>query len=227
MKLNLNNLDYFENLPFREGRKSYLTNKFGNLYNLDKFDHPRYRSDKNDRCGVKLSRIIKKYLGKSFDDAFSEYCKQVEVYEQKDFFEEFNSNYGGKPFYIVDENGNIQFNPDSNYILNGNCWKRKITNKKPIIFRSLNYEEGYYGVKERQYFSISEYNKQHRFNEPNGCYIYCVINGFEKQFESKNDREFIRLTKEKHKQIKLHGKRLKKYFRNKEYCLKFIKPETL
>lgn len=46
--------------------------------------------------------------------------------------------------------------------------------------------------------------------EPESCYIRCIINGFEKQFESEKDREYIRLTKEKNKQKKLLEKRRKK-----------------
>lgn len=211
MKLNINDPDYNDSLPSKQGRKSYLTEKFGDLYNLIRFDHPWYRSNKNDLPYVKANRILKKYLGKSFSKAFSEYCKQVEIYEQNEFLENFKNKYGNEPYYIIDKNGNIQFNPNSNFILNGNSWKRKInSNKKPIIFRSINYQEGYYGVREKQFFTESEYYRNFKYIQPESCYIRCVVNGFEKQFESEKDREYIRLTKEKNKQKKLLEKRRKK-----------------
>lgn len=100
-------LEKLDKLPKRQGRKAYLTEKYGDLYNLDKFDHTWVRSDRGDLPCVKAQRIISKYIGKSFDEAFSKYCKQVEIYEQKEFLDYFNT-YKWRGDYFVDDNGNIQ-----------------------------------------------------------------------------------------------------------------------
>lgn len=54
---------------------------------------------------VHVKRIIKLYLGKSFDEAFSRYCKLVPKYQQKVFLKEFDGKY---PDCYIDNDGNIQ-----------------------------------------------------------------------------------------------------------------------
>ena len=62
----------------------------------------------------RIERILENNVGKSFDGAFSYYCRKSPKYQQKLFGETINRNWSrrwGKD-YIVDENGLIQGNPD-------------------------------------------------------------------------------------------------------------------
>lgn len=131
-------MDILENLPFKESRKDYLTRKYGDMWNLDKFDHRWERSNKNYYDWFKANNVIKKYLGKSFNEAFSYYCKLVPQYEQSTFLGKFNLGrhkyfyHYYIPDYIIDDDGNIQINPKSKL------------NRKPIyVFRSFDYEYAY------------------------------------------------------------------------------------
>lgn len=83
------NLEKLEELPKKESRKEYITRKYGDMWDLRRFDHPWYRSDKNDDPQVIAKRVIKKYLGKSFDDAFSYYCTLVKKHEHDEFLYEY------------------------------------------------------------------------------------------------------------------------------------------
>ena len=85
----LNILDDNENLPFKASRKEYITEKYGDMWNFHKFDHPWYRSDKTKSPWFILDNVIKKFKGDSFDNAFSYYCKLVKREDQKLFIEYF------------------------------------------------------------------------------------------------------------------------------------------
>ena len=78
----MHKLDELEKLPKRESRKAYLTRKYGDMWDLPRFDHPWYRSNKSDLAYVKAQRVIKKFFGKSFNKAFSYYCKLVQINEK-------------------------------------------------------------------------------------------------------------------------------------------------
>ena len=133
---NLKNNTKLELLPFRESRNAYLTRIYSNMWNLDKFDHTWIRSEKTDCYWTKIDHTIKRYIGKSFDRAFRNYCSKVELFEQEYFLNEFEKQYrydGGYVNYcryIVDENGNIQYNPN----------KRKPKPTKSITFYSFDYK---------------------------------------------------------------------------------------
>ncbi len=103
-----------DELPFKEGRKAYLTRKHGSLYNI--FDyHENSRQKLNP--WVLSERVISKFLGKSFDDAYSYYCKLIPnwdaIYFKKSFKEDFIEyaqmrRYSNFAKYYIDEQGNIQ-----------------------------------------------------------------------------------------------------------------------
>ena len=120
----LNILNDNENLPFKASRKEYITNKFGDMWNIHKFDHPWERSDKTKSPWFILDNVIKKFKGDTYDNAFSYYCKLVPYYEQRRFHEYFypylHPKYG-KDFILV-----------NNIITeNNNAWnKRRKRNKK-------------------------------------------------------------------------------------------------
>ena len=85
----LNILNDNENLPFKASRKEYLTEKYGDMWNIHKFDHPWYRSNKTKSPYFILDNAIKKFRGDSFDNAFSYYCKFVKREDQELFIEYF------------------------------------------------------------------------------------------------------------------------------------------
>lgn len=99
-------LDLEKDLPFREGRKAYLTRTVGTLYDLRLYRRPSDSS--KDPYHIK-KRVLKKYLGKSVDDAFSHYCKLVKKEDQHIFLDEFRPRRWYSYSYIVDSNKNIQY----------------------------------------------------------------------------------------------------------------------
>ena len=121
---NLENSGKLDNLPFKASRKEYITEKYGDMWNIHKFDHPWERSDKTKSPWFILDNVIKKFKRDTYDNAFSYYCKLVPYYEQRRFHEYFypylHPKYG-KDFILV-----------NNIITeNGNAWsKRRKHNKK-------------------------------------------------------------------------------------------------
>lgn len=195
---NIEKLEQFEDAPIRMSRKEYVINRYGDMWDLRRFDHPWYRSDKTDTHWFKLGKIFKKFLGKSVDKAYSEYCKLVRFEEKEYFWKEFEGTRWHGADYLIDSNKNIQLNP--------NRYKRP---KKPVVFRSFDYKEDYYNPKTGE-IGIKGY-----YWTPN--VIYVVVQGYEKTFESKKDPEFIRLMAEKKKLIRLNNKYLKKLSKEKQY----------
>jgi hypothetical protein len=99
-------LEKLENLPNRESRWQYLTRKYGNIYNI--LDYRRY-----DKCKApwKIADIIlENNIGKSFDLAFSYFCKKVN--HQQHLYHYFLSNFTTerwyRKYYFTDNKGNIQ-----------------------------------------------------------------------------------------------------------------------
>lgn len=208
------NTEKLENLPFRESRKEYITHKYGDMWNLHKFDHSWHRSDKSDYPYIKAERVIKKFLGKSFDKAFSYFCTLVPKHEQYEFLRDFKPGYRWEADYILDKQKRIQLNP--------NRYQRK---KKSIHFRSFDYEEGYYYVPDKKLLTndqmLGYWNNVHHFYP--GRFITVIIKGFEKTFESKKDPEYQRLQAEKIKAEKRNQKLFKKQQAEKAYCFLTIK----
>jgi hypothetical protein len=202
-----------DSLPKKESRKAYLTKKHGDMWNLHHFDHSWHRSDKNDYVWVKVKRVIKKYMGKSFDEAFSYFCTLVPKHEQSEFLKEFENAYGWyEPQYIIDDNGNIQINKNSHRYK-----KKKDKSKESVIFYSIDYEEGWYDTITKKIYNNKEFSRLHYDMFPTKNFIKIVICGYSKEFESKKDKEYIRLMKEKAKQKKLFDKYYKKEKRKKDY----------
>lgn len=200
-------IEKLEQLPTRMSRKEYLTDKYQNMWNLDKFDHPWIRSESTDYYWNKLEYILKSHIGKNVDEAYSKYCKIVEPHEKSYFFKEFNDFYNlYKSKYTLDANRCIQLN--TNY---------STSEKKRYIFRSFDFEYGYYDTLLKEYVKDPK-----RFWEygNNSRYIYCVINGYEKVFESKNDPEYKRLKAEKIKAQRLNRRLYKKALKEKQYTFK-------
>jgi len=197
---NIEKLDAFEHAPIHLSRAQYLTQKYGDMWDLRRFDHSWYRSDKSDASWFHLNNIFKKFLGKSVDKAYSAYCKLVRFDEKEDFWKEFTNGRYYSPKYLIDTNKNIQLNP--------NRYKKT---KKSIVFRSFDYQEGYYDITKKE---LVEYYPYYRHSQN---IVYIVIQGYEKEFESKKDLEYIRLIAEKVKLIRLAKKYRKKLAKEKKY----------
>lgn len=204
MKNDIDKLDY---LPKKESRKEYLTRKHGTMWNLQKFDHSWHRSDKNDYAWVKAERIIKKYIGKQYDKAFSEYCQLVEQYEYYRFENYFEKTPGSlwEPEYIIDVQGRIQKNKK--------YYKNLKKEKTGVWFYSYDYEKGYMNKITGEI--VDKYNSFVRFFPEK--FEEVIISGFKKWFDSDKDPEYIRLYKENEKQKKLNRKKLRKEQSEKAY----------
>lgn len=88
---------------------------FGYKYNYKSYKDIEVKIKKNTDPWKYSKYIIKKYIGKPYDDAYSEFCKNVKWW-QKDYFKDnFKERYWGGlgskySEFIVDENGLIQYN---------------------------------------------------------------------------------------------------------------------
>ena len=186
------NIDLLDNLPKRESRAQYITRTVGDMWDIPKFDHGWYRSDTNDYAHIKARRSIKKFLGKSFNNAFSSYCKKVEIHEQKKFFKEFVNITHTYRDYFVDDQGNIQ---SSNHCT---------TKNRPFVC-SLDYKSGVYDLKEKCFIDRQWWEEGIR-NNPR--YEKRTKTGWIKYFDSRKDLEY--------KKLRRQADYEKKQLRNKE-----------
>lgn len=184
--------------PYTEGKSDF--HKVGGVYPCELRD-----------------RILKNYLGKPFDDAFSEYCKQVPKYQQHFFLEYFASiRLYSYYIYQIDENGLIQ--------------KRSSTHQKPkkVVLTSADYKfELRHKISGRKksthYWDYPFTDNNYKSKYPNATSYYqamdfyneefepVTISGWIREFESKKDPEYKRLMSEKLKELRKIEK-----LRNKE-----------
>lgn len=179
-KIECMNIEYLETLPFRESRKEYLTRKYNNMCDINKFDHPWTRSIYMKSPYYIAGAIANHYVGKTFDEAFSKYCMLVKSHEQHIFFREFKrEDRNFADFYLKD--GIICKSPESR-------------TKYPTIFTSIDFScigEGYnnwYKV----YLHVKHPDK----------YPITVISGFYKVFSGKQDYRYQRLQQAKTRKLK-------------------------
>lgn len=219
-------IEKLENLPYREGRKAYLTNKYGSLY--DVFD---YKKGNKEKSSYKIAdRIIESNIGKSFDMAFSYFCTKVKKYEQDVFLNEF-LNYSSYRWnnYFVDENGNIQYcgyvKPKKSIFLYSKDYKTEIIHtesgikydkfisvyKKELKTKTWTNSLGHiisYTYKEYGEFLYHQY-KHYKAQEKD--FHGVIVQGWVKEFESKKDSEYKRLKREQIKASKREHRN--KYFK--------------
>lgn len=160
----------------------------------------------------RVRRICKAFVGKPFADAFSKYCSEVPVYQQREFLDEFNNN--GRlnndywNHYFVDKQGNIQLHIGE-YFIN----QRK--NKK-VYFYSDDYKTGkVHKVTGAAYPEDWFLRNKKSFKEED--YESVVICGYFLEFKSEKDPEFIRLTTDQRKRKKAEAKRKEKEAETKAY----------
>lgn len=222
-------IEKLENLPQKQGRKAFLVERHGNLYNLKRFDHPWHRSLKEDNQWCMTERVIQNNIGKSFDMTFSYFCKKYPIYWQSYFLKQFGLSRSGYGYY-VDEQGNIQENKYTKrknpiYIQSSDYkseLRHKITGDKKEAFEEIyikkecvyNYGKDKGKIYFTSKFSHYEYGVDtwkikpayKRYTAQESDFEHVVISGWIKYFESKNDPEYKRLMTERTK-----ANRKKKY----------------
>lgn len=220
-------INMLDNLPMHEGRSYYLNKRdiwaYHYRFNWATFDIVRH--------------VIKKFMGKSFDDAFSYYCKKVRKDDQRLFMEKFNetAHHNYQSDYIIDNNGNIQENPDKFK------WP-----KKEISVKSDDYSIRYrLKIENLTFNQISRTPKDISESDYSNFYTYghyipyltkkygvtkddyepYISSGSIKIYESRHDREYIRLTRERIKASKRKSRTLEKQLKSREYS--FLTKEEL
>jgi hypothetical protein len=164
------------------------------------------KSNWHDVDGVsvnkRIERICEAFQGKQFSKAFAEYCKQVPVYQQKFFLEEFEPKSYNKSgywdYWFVDKQGNIKK-------FKGTRSQRK----KKVYYYSDDYKtelrHKVSGEPKPEFFWMLK-NKRYREED----FVQTVVAGFVREFSSGKDPEFMRLVadqkKRKAKEARLREK---------------------
>lgn len=179
------------------------------LINPDRYrgkNHPDHTTD-----GIwpwkRVDRICEKFIGKQFDKAFSEYCSQVPAYQQHYFLEEFSPKYPKRiwhysgDYFFVDKQGNIR--------------KHKVKKiKNPVYFRSDDFKtEKRHKETGKPYPTYTWMDK--KFKESD--YENVTVSGYQIQFSSKNDPEWIRLTTDQRKRRAAAQRKAMKEAQEKAY----------
>jgi len=201
MYLNIYNLEKSKNLPKR------LSYTFHGNYKYNDYCLRFITTNKNKNPEYICRYILKKYLGKDFNKAYSEVCKKLPYYQRRYFIKNTLNNTINNRYskYYVDFNNNIQIN--ENYYM--------FKKESPVIFYSIDYSEGYYDKSTRIFLSVNEYYNNSFYN--NRHCIRVIISGYSKEFSSKKDPEYIKLMKIKNKQIRYYSKINKKKQKHKVY----------
>lgn len=199
-EMNAYHLDVKYCLPYRESIQR------SNIY-AQTWD-TRRKSDYHKVDGYypwkRIDRILENNIGKSFDGAFSYYCRKSPKYQQKLFEETINRNWSrrwGKD-YIVDENGLIQGNPDRH--------KKYSWNTPPYKIQSWDcvYDYGWYSDNNEKAEGVILYDIRFTLKE-NTKYKWkkVILQGKEYEFESK-DYRYHRCKKEQEQKRKKYNRQL-------------------
>jgi len=182
---------------FRKGAP--LKSAKDNIQESIKYDWDRrHNSSSHPTDGIwpwkRIKRICKAFVGKPFSAAFSKYCSEVPVYQQKLFLDEFNND--GRPnndywnYYFVDKQGNIQYHI-------GEYFKKK---SKKVYYYSDDYKtemrHKVSGETMPEYF----FQRKGKYAEEN--YVNTIISGYGLEFSSWRNPEYIRLKADQKKRIK-------------------------
>ena len=131
----------------------------------------------------RTERICEAFIGKQFNKAFSEYCKQVPAYQQKYFLQTFEPQRWHNEywdFYFVDKQGNIQKHKGT---------RRK---KKGVFYYSDDYKT------ELRHKVTGEPKPPYSFmmnklKTKEADYVTTVVSGYALKFSSGKDPEYMRL----------------------------------
>ncbi len=167
--------------------------------------------------------IIKKYLNRSYNDAYSLYCTRVKWYQKHIFRREFNLQqyWYYRPTYRVDDDGLIRllkepkkkevftfFSDDYKFE-----WRHKITGHKRDAFQEVYeqieepaskwYPRGRYRKGKFLYYEYGAYLNMkpihERYRAQQNDFEAVTIQGWKKTFNSVNHPEYVRLWAERNK----------------------------
>lgn len=155
-------------------------------------------------------RIIKEFIGKSYDEAFCKFCSLVPKYQQDVFNDCLDREMEfGKRRFNIDEEGNLYNVKDPNEY------------KGPYSITSDDYEF------EWRHKITGEVKPPYSYTLNNADYEKVTIRGEIRYFESKRDPEYQRYHREK---LKESNRRLEKELkdrRNKKYSFKRNLPDII
>ena len=237
-------LETLNDLPKKiTGRKLHKLN-----HSWKSYGKSTYHSVDNVYPFKRIDRILEKFLGQHVNDAFSYYCKQVPLYQQKEFWEYLQRDLKYSwVFYFYNSEG-IIIKKDKrvkrNYAIKSDDYttelRHRVTGHKKTDFEKI-FEQFKKVVKygdKKQYESIYtingdflyyEYGAKKWREKPAYCryiaydsdFIPVIIQGYYKTFESDKDPRYVRHYAEKAKQIKKEHKLWKK--KNKEESLEKLR----
>jgi hypothetical protein len=204
--------DDFDDLSKRENRAANLARRYGDMWNV-----MDYRNYKNPSPYKIAERILRKNIGKSFDSAFSYYCKQVDIQYQTIFLKEVKRDCGRYRYYskfFIDDDGLIRHSCHNkskkvNFesVDYKTTWVHKKTDHDKSEFRKV-YKEAtlnsWRSHKEILYYSYGDNNcllkpLHERYIAKEDDFKLKVISGYSLTFSSKNDSKYRRLQTEFHK----------------------------
>ena len=155
----------------------------------------------------RIKRICETYIGKQFNKAFSEYCSQVPIYQQRFFLDEFKR----KPwhneywtYYFVDKQGNIQKHIGK-YSKKG----------KKVYYYSDDYKTEKRHKDTGQTMPYFWLKRKGKHSEEN--YVETIVSGYCLEFSSRKDPEWIRLTSDQRKRRKAAEREIEKAKTTKAY----------
>lgn len=175
-----------------------------------KYYRPGFEGRVGDRSIYRFCHdLLQHNIGKSFDLAFSYFCKKAPKYTQHIFLKEFQANYKGiTPDYYIDENGNIQETPTT-------PWRRRTW----LVYESPDFKiEWRHKITKSKAENVGGrpwipwYDKKNKAED----YERVIVSGWTKTFEKRNDPEFKKLRARDHQDaIKKYRKtkRLRNSFR--------------
>lgn len=192
-----------------------------------------------------LHRVLENNIGKSFDQAFSYFCKKVPKRYQKKFLREFEYI---DPYYIIDEDGNIQNNdwynkkPDTKISIKSEDYKvelfHKHTGHNIDWFEEVQETEKIeYKIRGKVYYTTTKkgpilyyifvgkggfWNRQPAWKSYIAYkkdFIPKIVKGWEKTFDSKDDPEYKKLISELSKKKKKIKKQKQLEIQEREYIM--------
>jgi hypothetical protein len=187
----MSEVEELDNLPFREG------------YNKSRLRAGEWSARKSECHKVGdyypwtiAERVIKSFIGKPFNKAFSYFCTLVPVYQQHIFLEEFQPKRWRNRGYYLDKGNNIRIHKEHK--------------DKSVWFYPIDYECKIERTRNGRALFYWEYE------EP-GDVKKVTETGFKKKFSSKKEPEYKKLVAEKLQQMKKIEKEKRKERTAKDY----------
>lgn len=238
--------EYLDSLPKRESISQGIVRRYGSLWNVDKWEGYRHREKHKYPWSI-ANDILHKYLGKSYDEAYSAFCKKLKENGQKDqydksyFDKEFTSLgkwYGNFEEFILDDNKIIHYN--RGYQKDRIKWSKN-SRKFPltVYFNKTPKESDYvlkkeyrgskywsYRIESNKYWRLPIYIKNlYRPESTENCESIIFESPKEKGFK-KYMWEAIKSSKKAHREYKKQQKEIQYSFLTKDEQRRIKERET-